>query len=109
MRDLLAEIEDARLTSEEAQGILDRFLDSPNACDVAVALGFSQPEWTAYGHGAGLAELARWRAKGWPRACRICSREIRVEDFGWTVRESGSGSELLHISCLADQREGRVR
>jgi hypothetical protein len=106
-RDLIDELGSNRITAEEAEVVFDQWLDSGGT--QPEKLGFSQTEYTAYCHGAGLDVLAVWRTQGWPKDCSICGKAIgAVTDFGWFVwdqhaRKTGNyGGKvgLAHIQCL---------
>lgn len=103
--DLLHELNEGLLTPEEAQEMLDRFLDHPgepgtaDTQDVETFFGFSRLEWTAYGQGAQLSDIADWRKNGWPSRCKNCGGAIDVEKFGWFVVKSGGLITLRHVKC----------
>lgn len=97
--DILLEISERKLTEDQANDILIAVLESPEAAKIEELLGFSRVEWTAYGQGASLAEIATWRQFGWPRKCYLCGNEIDIEKFGWWVLDVENGSVLKHLRC----------
>jgi hypothetical protein len=99
IRDILREVFEQKLTAEQADEVLANVLDSPEAGNVESLLMLTRSEWTGYGHGATLADLARWRYHGWPTQCGRCGREIKVEKFGWKVIEADGVVTLRHIHC----------
>jgi hypothetical protein len=98
-RDILKELYLNTLSVEGADAVLNGVLESDDAPDIERVLLLSRPEWTAYGQGATLAEIARWRYHGWPKRCTACGLTIEVEDFGWKVVEADGDSLLKHIRC----------
>lgn len=98
-RDLLCEVFKGLLSEEAAGDIVNLVLDSSSAAQVESLLEFSRVEWTGYGHGASLAELADWRYQGWPKKCSRCHQDVRLEGFGWKVVDLGGKSALQHIVC----------
>lgn len=100
-RDVLAELASHAITLEEAESLYDAILESDRRSAVRELLGMTRFEWTAFGHGVGLEELARWRVDGWPRLCEICGKQVSPPEFGWLAREESSGSHrLVHVACL---------
>lgn len=100
--DILDELIRGRLTLSKAEEILERVIDSTDAGSLPAMVGMSAIEWTAFGHGAHLGDLSRWRADGWPSVCDICGKRVFVDEFGWVVRERDGTDEvgLVHVSCL---------
>jgi hypothetical protein len=98
-RDLLRELFEKKISEEDAAELLDNVLDSSDGRNTESVLMFTRAEWTAYGHGAGLSDLARWRYQGWPSKCVRCGREIALDRFGWKVVERNGLSVLEHIRC----------
>jgi hypothetical protein len=61
VRDLVGEVQQGLLSSDEAEGILDRLLEAPvegGPVDLEKAFGFSAFELQAYLHGASIGTLA---------------------------------------------------
>lgn len=98
-RDLLNDIADQKLDEVEAQRIISESLRSAEAANTAHWMGFSRTEWTAFGQGAGLSEIASWRRFGWPTICKICSAPIEVNSFGWQLVDVDGVSRLRHVRC----------
>lgn len=104
-RDILNELNEGSLTEQMANAILDDLLETPPSSDPSATvdleklLGFSRAEWTAFGHGALLSEVAEWRRSGWPRQCAVCGGDIIPENFGWLVMDVEGHSRLKHIVC----------
>ena len=107
-RDLVDELGSNIITAEEAEVVFDQWLDSGGT--QPEQLGFSQTEYTAYSHGAGFDDLAKWRKQGWPEDCSICGKALgAVTDFGWFVWDQdakkignhGGDLGLAHIKCLS--------
>ena len=101
MRDILDELSKGTISPEQAERIYDDVMDSGKV-DFAEALSLSKMEATAFGHGVGLPELAKWRLKGWPSKCVACGRAIEVPQYGWMAKEINPDHHVLeHITCLA--------
>jgi hypothetical protein len=98
-RDILFELFDEKLLPEQAEKILSALLDSDHAGEVEKLLMLTNIEWTAYAHGATLADLARWRYLGWPLQCVRCRVAITLASFGWKVVDIAGVSMLRHIRC----------
>jgi hypothetical protein len=103
-RNLLKELYDGNISVEQAYDIYDAAVNA-SVGDWAEPLELSDAEATAYAHGVGFAELARWRYEGWPNVCPICGKEIEVEKFGWWAKEIDEGHRLVHITCLPGPTE----
>jgi hypothetical protein len=100
IRDLLKDLQERRLTPEDAEREFLDVLDSERGAEVYELFGLSDPESTAYGHGVPFEELAEWRYEGWPSTCARCGRPIDVEAYGWFAGEEREGnSVLVHIKC----------
>ena len=97
--DLLSHIATGKLRLDEAQAIVDEVLASPQAERVTELLGMTSLEWIAYGLGAPLEALARWRTTGWPTMCTRCGRLLRPERYAWAVEKRGHLTGLRHVSC----------
>lgn len=108
-RDLLYELYSGITSLAEAEAIYDSIMGGEEAAAVADHLGLTPVEWTAYAHGVGFAELARWRHEGWPSACARCGQTIAVHRYGWLAREEREGVEgahhLVHVACPATVEE----
>lgn len=98
-RDILAELAQGTMSSDDVDDLYDRIMDSPDAADAARLLGLSNVEWTAYGQGATFEQLSTWRVTGWPTQCGVCGRPIVVERYGWLVAEIDRKVSLQHIQC----------
>jgi|SRR6186713_2625700 hypothetical protein len=98
-RDILLELFEGKLRPTQAEGILSAVLDSDDAREVEKLLMLTNIEWTAYAHGATLADLAGWRYRGWPVECVRCGAAIALESFGWKVIDINGTSGLRHIRC----------
>lgn len=99
-RDLLDELYKGLISVDESYAILESILESPEAPSVKEALGFSDPEYTAYGHGVGLINIAKWRHEGWPEACAKCRKSLVVGEYGWWAKKEDNVGVLYHIGCL---------
>lgn len=100
-RDLLNKVFEKILTTDEAEQMLDYYLEHLTVADPPVheMLGFSVKEWTAYAHGTPLDTIAEWRVNGWPNRCFVCKKEIISDNYGWFPREYEGKYELRHIVC----------
>jgi len=99
-RNLLSEVRSGAVSADEADTIANDILASPDATRVVEQLGLSKKEYTAYMHGTPFDLIARWRYEGWPTECGRCHKPIDSDQYGWTVRETASGSQVLeHITC----------
>ncbi|GAB3254585.1 hypothetical protein GCM10027296_22890 [Chitinimonas naiadis] len=98
-RDILREVSEKKLSESDAEQVLESLLDSPQAAEIETLLGFSRTEWTAYGQGALISELASWRKNGWPALCLVCGAKIDIGKFGWRVIEKEERTGLKHIRC----------
>jgi hypothetical protein len=97
--DLLQAIFSQEKTEAQGAQIISASLDSADAAGTARRLGLSRVEWTAFAHGAALADIAFWRYQGWPTACALCKSPIDVEGFGWQVIDVNETSCLRHLQC----------
>ena len=107
-RDILNELYSNTLSVEGADAVLNSVLESDDAPNIQRELVLSRPEWTAYGQGAALAEIAKWRYCGWPERCTACGLTINVKEFGWKVVEDDGDSLLKHIRCPVSQQGRQV-
>ncbi|MBS0577487.1 MAG: hypothetical protein JSS45_13875 [Proteobacteria bacterium] len=87
------------LDVNEAQKILDDILESPDAASIEALSMMSRIEWTAYGQGAPLFQIAQWRYGGWPQRCALCNQELEINRFGWLVRDIRGLPALQHVKC----------
>ncbi len=94
-RDILRELHLGILSSQQADAVFDELMDSSNSSKIKEILGISPQEWTAFGQGASLSLLAKWRYEGWPNSCRICGKAIEFEKYGWFL----SGDGMRHLHC----------
>jgi hypothetical protein len=97
--DILKKLYAGSITPNEAQKMLDEVLDSEGGGAIGSLLKIGDVEWTAYGHGAQLEEIARWRYDGWPTRCAVCGRKIHADLFGWLIMQYGGRSALRHVGC----------
>lgn len=101
-RDVLSELASGLATLGQIEAEYDAIMNSDRSADAPVLLGMSSIEWTAFGHGVGFDELARWRTEGWPLRCPMCDKELRPPaEFGWLAQVQEDGTHrLVHIGCL---------
>lgn len=96
--DLLGDLINGRITPDEADDICSAVLsDTSLSVSAHEALGMSRKEWTAYAHGVDFANVAEWRAHGWPERCFVCGRAIDSDKYGWLAREHNGTMQLKHI------------
>lgn len=100
--DVLPELTSRELTLEEIEALYDATMESDHSVAVEELLGISQPEWTAFGHGVGFEELARWRVDGWPTLCPLCGKHIAPCVFGWLAQEE-AGLPSLQLTVFMRQ------
>jgi hypothetical protein len=104
--DLLKELIDGKVTEEQAENVLSEILeDMDRTVPVQELIGMSRYEWTAYGHGTDLKDIARWRSHGWPDRCFVCGQPINVEAFGWLPREHDGHTQLKHVVCPSANKD----
>lgn len=103
-RDILQEIYDGSISSEQAEKAYDAAMDA-DVTHAADELGLSDIEFASYGK-VGFEELARWRYEGWPDICPTCGRKIEnIEKGGWVVKRINGAPRLVHIACLPGPTE----
>ena len=107
-RDILKELADGSVSTEEAERIYDDIMDA-GKIDFAEALGLNNRESTAFGYGVPLDELAMWRKDGWPKNCAVCKRALDVSKSGWMATHTdASGRHLIvHIPCMPSNLPSR--
>lgn len=99
-RDLLKDLIEGRITSEQAEDICSEVLDDTSAsAPVHETLGMSKREWTAYAHGAEFSDVANWRVHGWPDRCFVCGQSIVLDNYGWLARQHEGKMQLKHVVC----------
>lgn len=97
MIDILKKIYEGEITGDQAYDIIDEVLDKHNKDeldDPVEELNMNEYEWTAFGHGASLKVIAKWRYEGWPNRCK-CGKEFDYRNFGWIVEDD----ELVVLDC----------
>jgi hypothetical protein len=100
IRDVLSEIRTGATSVDDAEKLYNLIMDSDESSTVAEQLGLSRVEWTAFCQGVGFAELAQWRASGWPTNCAVCGKPIVSADFGWLAQAMDEVDHcLVHVSC----------
>ncbi len=98
--DLLQDLIDGQITTEQAEDICSEVLADTSATVPAhEALGMTRREWTAYAHGAEFLDVANWRVHGWPDRCFVCGQPIALDNFGWLTREHEGRMQLKHVVC----------
>jgi len=107
LTDVIQGLVEGRLTIDDAYNLFDQWLKTTGGDWHAI--GFSDVEYTAFAQGAGLEDLAQWRASCPPSACAVCGQPLpKLDEFGWFVwdleaRTSGNETGsigLVHIDCL---------
>lgn len=104
--DILDDVIRGRLTASQAGDVVDEVLESDQASELPSLLGMDEYEWTAYAHGACVADLALWREQGWPATCCICGLPLAIKEFGWTVRpfdDSDGNVRIVHLGCVVGE------
>ena len=97
---VLDELYHGRITEDEAYDFVESIIDSDDAPQIRELSGMNPAEYTAFGHGAGLKNVATWRHEGWPKVCGRCSKPIEPEAYGWLIHEMSDGTRTLkHIEC----------
>lgn len=101
-RDVLSELASGEVGLAEVEALYDSMMNSDAASLVQDLLGLSSAEWTAFAHGVGFEELARWRADGWPERCPLCGKKLPAPaEFGWFAQAKADGTHrIVHIACL---------
>ena len=91
MVDILKEIHENKITSDEGYDIIDetvdKFHDDKLTTTIEEELNLNKYEWAAYCYTASLETIVRWRYKGWPIACEHCGKPINYQKYYWIVRE----------------------
>lgn len=101
MIDVLKDLHENKISLDEAWEIYDRIMEE-NPGEIGTLLNLSLTEMTAFVHGAGFEDLARWRYSGWPVNCAICGKGMVIENFGWIVKEGKNDtSTIVHVECLS--------
>lgn len=109
--DLIGDLINGRITEEAADRVLERLQEAwrQDAIeDWALEAGVSSAEYKAILHGAGLGEVASWRASGWPTVCCRCGGPLDYLSDDWMVASSVDRAVLMHLECpsppLADPK-----
>ena len=111
VRDLVDEVRRGRISSDEAEDILDRVLASlveGGTVDLQAAVGSSAFEHQAYLHEASIGRLAAVRGRLATRCVR-CTRDIDLLAMPWTIEfrddsPETAGFGLRHLVCPDGER-----
>lgn len=101
MKRTLAAVAAGELPVEDLEEAYEQLMNSSDSADIAEQLGLSREEWTAFGHGVGFGELARWRRDGWPDRCVVCGERIDAPRFSWLAQGDETSHHLVHVGCLS--------
>ena len=109
-RDALSELASGEVTLEEIEALYDAIMESDRSAAAQELLGMSSTEWTAFGHGVGFKELARWRAEGWPIRCPLCDKELPlpVNSVGWPRKRQMERIGLCTLDAFALESRNQV-
>jgi hypothetical protein len=106
--DLLEELYNKKITLDEAYDKYDKIREEIDEgkyhsivhngrIDLASLLGMDKYEYTAFGHGAGLDSIAKWRYEGWPGVCAESGKKFYYKEYGWLVKEINGKDVLVLI------------